>query len=278
MQLGTCSSRPLRSGWITSCLACLIVCGCDRGAADAASNGPATARASSTSSAAYDIVLATRPEQSAIYYKHIKPFYDLCAVAARELNVPVKPFLTLPADFVVERRRIVTDGKNRMDKTEGAGLGSSDLMLSPKGGCATDLGVSSVTQLTSNGKRQNISVSSEGSSDISPPETLVDAPARKSGDLGDYSVKKSVLGVSVRCLSATHPVISSQTLLEACIYDGTDGTTLLDDEGKAILIYSRQLSPVGNGGPANTLVTEPIKVSVGKAIDANLFKLQGAPK
>lgn len=277
MQLGTCSFQQLRSGWIASCLACLIVCGCDRGTADAAPNGPSTARASSSSSA-YEVVLATRPEQSAIYYKHIKPFYDLCAVAARELNLPVKPFLTLPADFVVERRTIVTDGKNRMDKTDGAGLGSSDLTLSPKGGCATDLGTASVTQRIFNGKRQNVTVNSDGSSEISAAETLVDVPAMKSGDLGDYSVKKSVLGISVRCLGATHPVISSQTLLEACIYDGTDGTTLLDEEGKAILVYSRQLSPLGSGGPGNTLVTEPTMIAVGKAVDSNLFKLQGSPK
>ncbi len=257
----------------------LCLSGCNQAASEAASGTSASSQSNAISGlSSYELVLATRPEKPELYYAHIKPFHELCALAAQQLKVPVKPFLTLPANFVVERRTIATDGRNRLDKTEGSGLGGSQPTLSPDSGCATELGKSSNAQMTSNGKRQDIAVASNGTTAASPIEILVDMPPAKPQDLSDYSIKKTVLGHPVRCLGAANPVITSQLLLEACIYDGPSNSTLRDEEGKAILVYSRQYLPVGNKGAPTVLVTEPVALSVGKPLDAALFKLREGAK
>lgn len=267
------SWQQLRHLWLAIGLLCAVLCGCNRPSADVAASGQDTANPLK-SYASYELVLATRPEQPELYYKHIKPFYEICAVAAQVLKVPVKPFLSLPANFIVERHTMATDGKNRMDRKEGFGLGGVNPLLAPQTGCTTELGKSSITQVTFDGRRQDIVVSGNGAAEVFTSAELTEIPPRKAQDLRDYAVRKTALGVSLRCLDSTHPIISSKSLLEACIYDGVGGSRLLDEEGKVILVYSRQLAPVGNGGAANTLVTEPVRVSVGKYVDPSLFKLQ----
>jgi hypothetical protein len=243
-----------------SLLAAMLLAGCDQPAASASTS----ASSSSAAGRGYEVVLEQRPEQPDAFIRFQKISYDFCAKGAKILHLPVKPFTMLPAGYFLERQTLISDGKSFYAKSEGSILAGETTV---EKGCATNMVSSSTTNIFRDHKNQVIAVADDGSVDTSPPEMQAEVPRKKSADVNEYSVRKTVNGVALRCLTKDDLAIRSKLLLDSCIYDDGAGGTLINEEGQPIAMYTR----INLKDAAYVLVTEPKSVKLGKPRDTKVF-------
>ena len=269
-------SKQLRmSNVLLAALAVGALCACRQQPAMAAAGdrGDRSAAASvdGPNRSGYEVVLETRPENLRGYVGRSHAFYDLCVASAQALHLPVNLFVVLPKDFVMSRKTYTSDGPHFLEKSEDFDFDSSAML--PESACATRIAASVITRVWRDGKLQAHKIDRNGVSTTEPPINQPIAGPDGRNRLKPYTVRQNVLGIAVRCLPPESPVISSGVMMASCVADTPGDTTLLNVEGKPILVHARMPSIERDPRFASILVTTPKSVAINKAVAESQFRL-----
>ena len=260
---------------LCSAFAASMLCACNQHPAAAAVGNDGVHRDASAgrgAGSAYEIVLETRPEKPVEYLGRQRAFYDLCVAAAQAQNLPVKPFVTPPKDFVTMRQTYLSDGTRFLEKTENFDFDAESML--PEEGCATKLAPSVSTKIWSGGKLQTQEIDRDGKSVAAPPIDFPVTDAPRTNRIEPYTMRQTIQGVAARCLPPDSPVIQNGVMLASCIADLPGDTTLFSVAGKPILIHDRIQSNESDPRFASLLVTMPKSVMVGKEVPRSQFTLR----
>lgn len=226
--------------------------GCQRDAVSA------TAEQGALQTPAYQLVTVVRPESIDEHLRPARWAYEICANTAVTLNLPAKPFVVVPPDFVAERLTHISDGKSYYLKQQMYGIDAED--MKPQTGCQTRIKQEVVIERVRQGKVERIDIDKGGKQVAAEPgETGPRSPERD--NLNDYSVSRNEKGVALKCLPAGHPVLASGMVSASCIVDAGAGKTLRDADGKPLIAFMRDEA---SGKQFSVLVHEPVLVSIGK--------------
>ncbi len=237
--------------------------GCQR---DAVSAPPAPAPVAGAATQAFQLVTQRRPLSVQEHFKMHKAGYDMCVTLAELKNLPVQPFVAIPADFIAERTTHSSDGKSFYSKTQHYDIDIPGIV--PENGCATSIAERSQVERISQGKIEQMGADRDGKTETTTrtddqPEKASAAP----DDISLYTVARKDNGIALKCLPPDHPVLHAGMTTELCVIDAGAGRTLRWSNGSAIVAYSRvtiveQLSGIS--------VIEPVSVQLGK-FDVALF-------
>ena len=266
MNIAHSIALPRRVFGITVALA---LCACNQQPVAASGTSPGAPNANG-----YEVVLETKPEKIAAYVGRVKSFYDLCVASAQAQNLPVKPFVTPPVDYVITRETYLSDGKNFFEKTENFDLDVAAML--PESQCATQIAPNSTTKVWRDGLYQTEQVERGGAPVITPPVKQLMANGARSSRTMPYTQRQTVAGIALRCLPQESAVIQSGAMLASCIFDGANDTTLLNAAGKPITLHARIPSNETDPQFASVSVITPKTVMTGRAIAAGRFALTGA--
>jgi hypothetical protein len=232
----------------------LVLAGCGQSASSA---GEAAVAAGS----AYELVQLERPEPPDGPFQVVKETaYKLCATIAELQHIPVKPFPKTPADYATQRITVVTDGKSFMRKTEA--LYSADTStITPERGCEYRITPSKAYNVTlvHDGKQTDINVGEDGKTTVDTTGAGSFAAASSaSGETSQFSERRTVNGVNLRCWPKSHPMLADGSLLEMCVYEKDGVLTEVDQQ--AITLYSKA-RPAGNDPRFQyVVIMEPVSV------------------
>ncbi|AMP00720.1 hypothetical protein CAter282_2886 [Collimonas arenae] len=196
--------------------------------------------------------------------------YNLCALAAQSLNVPVKPFPKAPGDYVSERTTIITDGSNYVRKIEHPYNENTDKM-SPETGCEYRIEPSNQVDIAilNGGKMTTVSRDANGKWRTEDGVAAGGSLAAKKEDLSSYSDSFAVNGVKLRCLPASSGLISANETQALCV-DGSD-QALSTTDGNAMVLYSR-IKPLGNDPRfPYVVIKEPLSLKQLDKVDGKIF-------
>jgi len=239
--------------------ACMLLLGaCDRGGAQASTSAGST-------HASYEVVTQTRPESVAGYASlNYLLAYGECKFAREAMNLPApKAAVQLPKDFIIERNTWLSNGKAFLSRREEFFVDIAN--MAPENGCPTRLGSISTTELVKDGVVQIVRLDVDGKREIDPP--MPAGPPEEHDVVAEYPIRKTFNGIAMRCEAAA----AHSLLQDACVADLPDGT-LTDGLGKPIMIHARDtLLQRGE----QVLLTEPVRVQSGKAIDEQRLRLEG---
>ncbi|MBV7536139.1 hypothetical protein KW842_10215 [Duganella sp. sic0402] len=240
----------------------MVLTGCGESTAGGADQVSAGKIAPDKAGQSYELVIATKPLSVEKETAIARAGYEMCAVAAKAMGVAVKPLVALPKDYVMSRRTYRSDGVNFFEQEEGYTLDSHH--ATPQNGCDTKITYTSNTDVGSPARSRHIDITAEGERVVQDNE-----PRPAAGpDLGAaevYTVAKQIGGRAYKCMPPGSPGFLP-SMKEMCILD-TKGATLSNIDGRAIVAYARQKSPLAD----TELVTEVERASVGEKLAANAF-------
>lgn len=243
----------------------LVACG--ESNADGAAQTAAGKTAPGKAGQSYELVIATKPVSVEKETAIARAAYEMCAVAAKAMGVTVKPLATLPKDYVMTRTTYRSDGVNFFEQEE---VYTLDIHLAtPQNGCATKIAYGSSTTVGTPARSRYIGVTAEGEREVRDNEPQP-AAGPDQGAAEVYTVAKQIGGRAYKCMAPGSPGFLP-SLKELCILD-TKGAPLTNIDGRAIVAYQRQKSPLAD----TDLVTEVERASVGEKLAANAFAEPGA--
>lgn len=231
--------------------------------ADSAASPDHGSNQSANSGSAYQVETVTKPENFAQYVNWYKQGYDGCVNFAKLRNLPVKPFVNVPADFIIDRDIYISDGKNYLHRTMSNQIQTKD--ATPENGCTTSIAKTETLRAVKNGKYSHIDVLESGERVAQPAET-----ATKSGleNAGIYTVAKLVNGFNLKCMPDD---ATTAALGQVCVIEKQGQTNFADYDGKYITGYARMLATQDQFG---VLITSPVSISSNPKIDSNLFNIK----
>jgi len=251
MQLGFFSSPKASLAFPLALL--LLLPGCNNG--NAAGGRSSEGGAASTKTGAYVLVTQVRPEVPEKFFVSERHAHEVCATVARHQNRPVKPFPTLPADFVYERNTHASDGVRTMSRKVISVADTRNMSIDT--GCEVRLATQGKHSVVSNGEEREAGWNEDGKVEISEPTPIGAEPVRASL-LASYATPKRVHGVPLKCDAQGDCIIDSLVALVA--------------EGVRPVVAVSRIDDVRTFG--TVLVNEPVSFSTGKATDPTLFSLE----
>lgn len=222
---------------------------CSDGGAHAAAGAPASAAASANPNSYY-LVTQVRPENLQKVFSSARWAYGVCVAAAKLKKMPVQPFPTLPADFVVTRNIYASDGKHKFIK-------QIDFKIDDSGidkGCDLKVISSATSEIAQDGKSRITEQNEKGVLTTGPEMPANTEPVSQS-KLDRYTEAKVVKGVQLKCKGAD------------CI---VDPALALIARGRRPVLAASRLDDATLYGTA--LLTEPVSLVLGKPIDVSEFK------
>ncbi|MFZ6754781.1 hypothetical protein ACO0KY_15535 [Undibacterium sp. Dicai25W] len=99
----------------------VVACGNSTGSSDA-TNSDANSAVGQT----YEVVTVTQPENFSQYRDWYKTIYESCVELAKDRNLPVKPFVNVPVDFIIDKDVYISDGKNYLHSNFSYGININD--------------------------------------------------------------------------------------------------------------------------------------------------------
>lgn len=229
--------------------ALIALAACSDGSARPAA-GAAAPAAAGGSAKSYYLVIQTRPENLQKIFKTERWAYGLCAAAAKLKKIPVKPFPTLPDDFVFERNIYASDGTRTYVKDIQFKIDDASV----EQGCAYKLASLATTDIEHDGKARMTQQNEEGV--LSTGEDMAaDTEPVSQSKLASYTASKVINGVQLKCKAT------------GCI---VDPALVVIAQGRRPVIAATRFDDLTVHGTA--LVTEPVSLSLGKPIDLSEFK------
>jgi hypothetical protein len=256
------------------CLALLLLAACDKSSKAAAANAISPGKSVNS----YEIVLVTKPEPLASYVqKTYIGAYDLCAASAAIVKLPVAPFPGIPKDFFEERKTYVRDGENFFEKKETYVM---DIEPFDKH-CVVKFGISSISKIVRGDISQTVTTLQDGTvtlEDSSEYLKYKKSPAFRKTDLEIFSRRETKGGMAVRCIDRTTIAVLSEDY-EHCVYDDSNGGSLVDSMGELIDLYLRVPDvTLSESGVEIAHITQARVFQIGKKIDSNVFKVKQIEK
>lgn len=238
----------------------LGVCACSKGSAagdgdSAAAPGAGTADAGGAG-AGYVLQTQMRPEAPAKYFAAERGFHEACVALAKGLNLAVKPFPEVPADFVAERHTYASDGRRFTHRD--IRYFADTRKMKPESACEVRLASQWRTSVVSDGQVRQAAQDEDGRVEVSEPQPAPDEPVRASL-LASRTLAKRINGVPLKCND------------DSCI---VDPAVVVAAEGTRPIQVAYRDNNVGTYGTA--LIVEPMSLSVGKPADPALFSLDAA--
>lgn len=243
----------------TSILVCLIavLSGCDQPAESAPG-------AAAGGALAYELELERKPESLTQHFKIIRAGYDDCVEAARVMKLPVKPFVTVPADYAMEHVIYASDGKSYVMRQKQHTIDITE--MKPQQGCATRMSVAEVIERTSNGKVEHVDIDTDGQRHVAEPMQSDAVPSFQ--DVKGYPAARNEKGVPLLCVGKDDPMIAAG-VTASCIVNAGAGRTLRSADGRPIMAYiAERMSQDVHASPT---VLQPVRARIG-SVDANLLK------
>jgi len=235
-----------------------FLAGCDLSAT-------AAPRATGKVGPAYELVTVRRPVSVPDYVHVQKQFYELCKAAAALERQPVKPFVEIPKDFVMERQTRLSDGTSFAMKLEQFGIDVDNML--PEHGCASRISKAVVLEHVHNDAVTHIDIDPDGRRVVAEPLTLGPS-ARVGGDSDAYTERRTLHGVPLMCIPRGGPGLAPGVVSEHCIVDGGKDGPLREPDGNLVVAYQRDELSSMAGGSASIL--EPVSLTVGKVNSARL--------
>ncbi len=188
------------------------------------------------------------------------------------MGKPVKSFPELPTHFVMERTHIVTDGKSWLRKVDNPFAINND-KLNIEMGCEVRIlrVKSSQVIIRHNGRAINIGITEDGTRTVDNEEDL-EAPFNAKlplVDTSNYSEKRTINGVRLRCLPKTDIAITSKLALDMCIYE-KDGE-IFEANKSPIILYHRVKPPIESASFQYLVVTQSSSFKILYHIDPSLL-------
>ncbi|MES2320140.1 MAG: hypothetical protein V4631_21900 [Pseudomonadota bacterium] len=242
----------MRGGVILAALFAASLAGCDR----TATSAPAAAGASGAEPA-YELVTERRPDSFSAQVRIQKAAYDMCVAAAKNANLPVKPFVVAPPDYVLERTTYRFDGKSYYMKQQHFSVDITDTF--PEKGCVTRIAEGGVINRAGNGVNESVDIDIDGKrvagSDPMPPSS------RFAGDTDAYTVARTEGGVALKCQAPDNPGLHPGLITALCIVDAGNGRTLRNADGSPLVAYLRDEASAAMSSAA---VVVPVSLQLGK--------------
>jgi len=202
----------------------------------------------------YVLVVQNRPESPEKFFAVERAVYDMCIASARLLNETVKPFPTVPRDFVERRETYANDGQRDVKREEVYAMevvpGASDKL----NGCAWRIVRTQSIYVTSGGQVQHTFIDHDGTVTVAEPQSVMDEPFR-TALVALHTRARTINGIELKCSDD-----------DACI---VDPALVLVKEGYRPVTVSMRLG-------IKTLVLEPVSLVVGKPVDPALFSSRHA--
>lgn len=238
-------------------LMALSVSACNNGnaAGDAARGNGAVATAEGAKTASYVLRTRMRPESPDKYFDKERGAYELCAGAARGLNLPVKPFPAIPADFVAESHTYASDGKRFSHRQVDYHLDPG--RMTPEQGCEVRLASQWNVSVISDGREQSASQDEHGEVHVTEAEPVVAEPVRAAA-IASRPLAKRINDVPVKCDEQGDCIVDPGVVLVA--------------QGRRPVSVANRNDNVGVHGTA--LIVEPVSLAVGQRVDPGLFALE----
>lgn len=211
----------------------------------------------------YELVTIRRPVSVEEYFKMWSIPYKICAANAKLQNVPVKPFPAIPADFVMKRTTITSDGKSFRTTEEEFGVDIQDVEI--ENGCATSYGSGVRTWVSHNG----IETELDSENQSNPSENATYRLKPYDPEIAQsYAIGKKINGVAVRCTGNDDLSIAGGMIAEMCVLDPILGKIAMPD-GKPPIVYTRDVpGPSLFGSP---IIEEPVSLKVGIKVNPQVF-------
>ena len=254
-------------------LGVLALSACNSKDSATAAASPATLQAvadGSSGGKAYELVVEerTEPAHSDLLLAR-DGVQKICAMAAKALNVPVKPFPPFPENAAVQRYTVITDGHSTMRKTEA--LYSLDTEnMQPETGCEVKiLPKSTDVTITHNGKQVRVLRDALGKLTVENNENWIPMPQAPLQDNSSYSERRTINNVSLRCLPKSDPVLVALNTLDLCVHERND--VALEDGGNPMTLFARVKSPLNVNGNPSIHITEPTSFKQLDRVDASVF-------
>lgn len=230
----------------------LALAACSDGKAGAGASVPPTVPGTN-GGAVYHLVTQVRPESLDKYFARLRALHKMCATAAGDLHVTVKPFPQVPNDFVAARNIYASDGKRTVSKE--IKWTTDDSKFSPEMGCEMKFTTLWKSAVVENGKERMADFNDEQGL-VVHEEQRHDPQALTQARLDMYAKQKTVNGVQLKCSSD-----------DICI---VDPALAVIKEGRSPVHASERIRDGGANG--SVLVLEPVSLTVGAPVDPQLFK------
>ncbi|HWX65842.1 MAG TPA: hypothetical protein VNZ27_05365 [Rhodanobacter sp.] len=261
---------------VAICLLTLAACNNSGSSTDGSVATASAPVGSSATGNGYEVVLIDRPTPAdGMLHGMGDMAYKLCVVGADSLHVPVKPFPQMPDDYITQRTTYISDGRSWMKKTESVYKVDVDNLVADKG-CEVKIvqDKSFEVVIEHAGKQTLVSGHEDGTTSVESTDDELGAMNAKAAiqTNDDYTDKRTVAGVNLRCLPKTSPLISPKGIIDMCVYE-KDGVVTTSDK-KSVVLYS-------NVDPANasplapyTVISEVKSLKLGAAIDPSVFNAE----
>lgn len=235
----------------------LVVSACNNGTASGGTPGKAgpAATPATANAAGYMLVMQTRPEEPEKSFPHERALYKACVAVAGRSNMPVKPFPTLPPNFVRERRTYASDGARTMVRKVAYYLDMRK--ASPQEGCELRLAGGWDASLTSEGQQRSAGTDEDGNVHLVAPEPVLEEPVRASL-LASYTIPKRINAVPLKC-----------SVEQICTID--PAVAVVAEGSRPVQVAFRIDDPRTYG---TALITEPVSFRVGRPVDPAVFSLE----
>lgn len=217
--------------------------------------------------AAYQFVTQHRPVSLQAYHAMSRGAYSSCVTVAKQNNQPVKPFVTIPPDFVAQRDTMQSDGVSYYWKTQTYELNVAS--INPEQGCATRIEETVSIERIGRGKIDRMGIGADGTAETTSA-AHDSARADNSGDIDElsgYTVARKENGIALKCLPPGAPVLQAGMGTEMCLVDAGDGRTLRSSRGDALVAFARVTSAESLRG---VVMIEPVSLALGK-FDSTVF-------
>ncbi|MBC3861997.1 hypothetical protein H8K32_07810 [Undibacterium jejuense] len=237
----------------------LVACGNSADSSDATNSD-----ANSVAGQTYEVVTVTQPENFSQYRDWYKTIYESCVELAKARNLPVKPFVNVPVDFIIDKDVYISDGKNYLHSNFSYGININDDV--PEKGCGTSIVKTESHLIIKNGKSYAVDVQENG--ERVGPQFQVDMVQEPAEDTSLYSVPKVVNGIPLKCQASSE---FNKALGEFCILEPKGITKFIQIDGKFLPAYARNFLTKDQFG---VLVTKPVSVKANVPINSTVFDVK----
>lgn len=217
---------------------------------------------SGSAGSGYEVVTVTKPENLSQYRDWYKNGYDACVGFAQIKNLPVKPFIDIPADFIIDKDTYVSDGKNYSHTTVSSVI---KVDMTPESGCASSIEKTETLRVVNNGSSYHIDVQENGERVSQPVQAEI-----KGGEENStiYTDAKVVNGIQLKCLPEN---ATTQIAGQVCMIETQGSTKFIGYDGKYVAGYVRALTAKDQFG---VVITEPVSVKASASIDPKVFNIK----
>lgn len=217
---------------------------------------------SGSAGSGYEVVTVTKPENLSQYRDWYKNGYDACVGFAQIKNLPVKPFIDIPADFIIDKDTYVSDGKNYSHTTVSSVI---KVDMTPESGCASSIEKTETLRVVNNGSSYHIDVQENGERVSQPVQAEI-----KGGEENStiYTDAKVVNGIQLKCLPEN---ASTQIAGQVCMIETQGSTKFIGYDGKYVAGYVRALTAKDQFG---VVITEPVSVKASASINPKVFNIK----